>query len=149
MDIQSTLLELAPYNINFNIYNGNVVVGITYPEKWSVNKPDNKDIVFDKDVQSSNVYYYCAPLSVDMQIIFDYIEATIQYNKELDLKIELYKEKIKELQDIFQEESLDVLKTLSFQLKKPKMKKKSVQPSLSTATDIITETIENDDDNNS
>ena len=86
MNIQETLLKLADYNASFRIFNGNTIVGITYPEKWQILKPSNKEIIFDHDLQDVNTYYYFAPLSLDIMMIFDCINLTITFNQELELK---------------------------------------------------------------
>ncbi len=124
MNIQETLLKLADYNASFRIFNGNTIVGITYPEKWQILKPNNKEIIFDHDLQDVNTYYYCAPLSLDIMMIFDCINLTITFNQELELKTKLFQRKIKELQTIFTEQPLEILNTLTFEFNYSKKKKK-------------------------
>ena len=124
MDLQERLIELSEYGISFNVANGNFVVKIQYPKDWSIFQPINNDIGFYRDENNELLYYYVAPVTISIEEIFASIDEIFDYNKELELKVKLFKEKMTELQEIFSKESLEVLNTLEFKLKKKKDKQK-------------------------
>ena len=121
MDLQERLIELSEYGANLNVANGNFVIKIKYDSKWSIIQPDGDEIAFYRDENDSSVYYYVAPVSISIDKIFAAIDETIDYNKELEQKVVLFKQKMEELQDIFAKESLEVLNTLEFKVKKKKV----------------------------
>ena len=123
MDLQEKLIELSEYNVSFNVANGNFVIKVKYNDKWTIIKPDNNDIAFYRDESDDSIYYYVAPITISIDKLFLAIDETIEYNRELELKVELFKNKMVELQEIFAQESLDVLNTLEFKIRKKKTKK--------------------------
>lgn len=123
MDLQEKLIELSEYSVNFNVANGNFVIKVKYNDEWSIIKPDNNDIAFYRDENDDSVYYYVAPITISLDKLFLAIDETIEYNRELELKVELFRNKMAELQEIFAQESLDVLNTLEFKIKKKKRDK--------------------------
>ena len=122
MTIQETLLEFSPYNIDFKMQNGWFIIGLNYSSEWSIIEPQNKNI---EHVVKDNRHYYGAKLE-DNKLLdetFELIRSTIIYNKDLEKKVELFQEKVKELQDIFSVETYEDLLSLEFKLKKKKGKK--------------------------
>lgn len=143
MNLQEKLISLSEYKLGFNIYNGHVVININYPTEWTIIKPEDDDITF---AQENSIYYYSAPI-IQMQNIFEVIETTIEFNKEMEKKLELFKLKQKELQEIFAEESYEILETLSFTLKKKKKvaKKTPKKEDVKMNNEIIQDTQNNED----
>lgn len=128
MDLQEKLIELSGYGVTFNVANNNFVIKIKYDENWSIIQPEGNDIAFYRDEANNSVYYYVAPITVSIDKLFSAIDETIEYNQELELKVKLFREKMTELQELFTKESLEVLKTLEFKVKKKRDKvKKSKQ----------------------
>ena len=123
MTIQDNLKEFAPYNIDFKINNEWFVVGVEFSKKWQIIVPQNNLI---EHIEKLDRHYYCAPLSdVEVDEVFDCIRETISYNKDMERKIELFQEKINELQDLFSVLDYDELCTIEFKTKKKKKKNKS------------------------
>ena len=56
------------------------------------------------------------------------INSTIDYNIDLELKLELFKETTQKLQELFANEKLEVLKTIQFKVTKKKEKTKTEAP---------------------
>ena len=128
MDLQEKLIELSGYGVTFNVANNNFVIKIKYDDNWSIIQPEGNDIAFYRDESNNSVYYYVAPITVSIDKLFSAIDETIEYNQELELKVKLFREKMTELQELFTKESLEVLKTLEFKVKKKRDKiKKSKQ----------------------
>ena len=125
MDLQEKLIELSEYGVSFNVASGNFVIKIKYNSNWTIIQPDGNEIAFYRDENDDSVYYYVASVTTSIDKIFFAIDETIEYNRELELKVELFKEKMSELQEIFAQEPLDVLRTLEFKIKKKKKKEKT------------------------
>lgn len=127
MDLQDKIVSLSEYKLSFQTSNDNFIISIIYKDKWAVIEPANKDIGFFKDDKTPNKYYYVAKLSDSegLQCIFDTINETIIYNKELEAKISLIKEKCDELYQIFMDKPLEELQTLQFVTKPQPRKKKA------------------------
>ena len=62
-----------------------------------------------------------------MEDLFNLIDATIEYNLDLQKKLILFKEKTEELQEIFSNEDYETLKTIEFKITKKEAKKKTVK----------------------
>jgi hypothetical protein len=62
-------------------------------------------------------------MEVGFEKVFEAIEDTISFNEVALLKQQLFMEKIKELQILFEDEPLDVLETIEFKYKKRKGRK--------------------------
>lgn len=133
MNLQEKIISLSEYKLGFNIYSGHTIINVTYPKEWSVIKPENQEITFAQDEVNTETYFYSAPITFDIKNIFDCIETTIEFNKEMEKKIQLFQEKQKELQNIFIEESYETLETLTFSFKKKRKIQKSTQ------TEIVVE----------
>lgn len=125
MNLQDKLISLSDYKIGFTMYDEKFLISITYKDTWSVIMPEDKEITFMKDEKHDNIFYYTTPLNGDpqhLQHIFDTIDETIAYNKELEEKVVLFNEKIEEMQDLFSKKSIDELRTMEFTFKTSKRK---------------------------
>lgn len=123
-DWENRLKELSGYDIGFEIKQGYYHISIVFDEKWEILEPDNESIYVEK---RNGVYHYIAPAdSVTIAEMFKTVDATIDYNMDLQRKLLLFKKKTEELQEIFANESLEVLETIEFKygLKKKEQPKK-------------------------
>lgn len=114
MNIQERLVSLSKFNAGLNMVNGNFIVTITFDPNWDVIEPTGDDVVFERDERNPNMYYYAAPMSMDINVIFSSIDETIEYNRELERKVELFTKKHAELVELFKNETYENLKTLTF-----------------------------------
>lgn len=114
--LQGKINNIQPYFRSVEIKESFYILRVVYPNKWSgYNRDDEKIKTAKSDNSNENEWFYYADIeSVDLNEIFDLIEETIVTNQEMYQKIELMKIKMSELKDIFQEESLEKLKTLQF-----------------------------------
>jgi hypothetical protein len=111
-DWENRLKELSDYDIGFEIKQGYYHISIVFDEKWEVLEPDNESIYVEK---RNGVYHYIAPSdSVTIAEMFKTVDATIEYNMDLQKKLILFKKKTEELQEIFAKETLEVLETIEF-----------------------------------
>lgn len=152
MNLQDKLIELAPYNVGCKIMDGYFLITIVFKPKWTI--IDVEDPKIECGLQG-DTYCYCAPVEGDyIDKVFEVIDETIQYNLDLQKKVELFQAKIKELQQIFAEQDLETLETIEFTFKKPKRKyvkttkkdKKKVEQSVLEEKDEDTDTENNSND---
>ena len=118
MTLQDSLKEFAPYNIDIKMTQGWLIVGMTYKKSWQILKPLNELI---EQRENDDRIYYCAPMNqVDADDVFVSIRATINYNIDMEKKVELFQVKVNELQNIFSELDYEELVTIEFKYKKKK-----------------------------
>ena len=118
MTLQDSLKEFAPYNIDIKMIQGWLIVGMTYKKSWQILKPLNELI---EQRENDDRIFYCAPLNqVDADDVFVSIRDTINYNIDMEKKVELFQAKVNELQNIFSELDYEELVTIEFKYKKKK-----------------------------
>ena len=123
-DWENKLKELSGYDIGFEIKQGYYHISIVFDEDWNILEPDNESIYVEK---RNGVYHYIAPAdNVTIAEMFKTVDTTIEYNIDLQKKLLLFKKKTEELQEIFANETLEVLETIEFKygLKKKEQPKK-------------------------
>ena len=124
MTLNEQLIRLSSYKINFNIYEGTVIISLEYPKDWTVLEINSSDI---QTTSENGRQFYWVPLQMDVEKVFELIDETIEYNKDIEAKSELFKQKIDEMRKIFLEEDLQTLRTMEFKMKKKKLPKKKWQ----------------------
>ena len=118
MTLQDSLKVFAPYNIDIKMIQGWLIVGMTYKKSWQILKPLNELI---EQRENDDRIYYCAPMNqVDADDVFVSIRDTINYNIDMEKKVELFQVKVNELQNIFSELDYEELVTIEFKYKKKK-----------------------------
>ena len=125
MDFEKSLKDLSCYNISFEIKEGYYHVSLVFKENW--------EIISDNDLisivnRNGRTHYIGATDSVTIDDIFKLINSTIDYNTDLELKLELFKETTQKLQELFANEKLEVLKTIQFKVTRKKEKAKTETP---------------------
>lgn len=123
MTLNEQLIHLSSYKINFNIYEGTVIISLEYPKDWTILEINSSDI---QTTSENGRQFYWVPLQMDVEKVFELIDETIEYNKDIEAKSELFKQKIDEMRKIFLEEDLQTLRTMEFKMKKKKLPKKKV-----------------------
>ena len=115
--------ELKDYLCRIEVADGMLIVRVRLKKGWKVMKNLDQDfpITITKDDKTPDEYLYWAKNdNVTLDDVFDYVEKTIDYNRSLELKVELLMKKVSELTDIFNRENdLEVLEKLRFVYGKP------------------------------
>lgn len=125
MKLRDRINNNIEYDPSIEMTGGLNIVRVTYPDKWRVYANDDESIKVAQSETTANEWYYYANADVvDVEDIFDLIEHTVKFNKEVAKKIKLLNEKIEELKELFSETSLDELETLEFVMEKPKKKER-------------------------
>lgn len=142
MTLQDSLKEFAPYNIDIKMMQGWLIVGMTYKKSWQILKPLNELI---EQRENDDRIYYCAPMNqVDADDVFVSIRDTINYNIDMEKKVELFQVKVNELQNIFSELDYEELVTVEFKYKKKKKANKK-QSQKAIEEEIPENTVEESD----
>lgn len=121
MRLNEQLKRLSDYKVGFNIYEGTIIISVVYPDKWTVLEPKNEKIQTTKDADRT---YYWIGMDVNVDDIFQLIDETVAYNREIEEKAALFKAKIVEMQQVFIDNDLDSLRNLEFTLRKKTERKK-------------------------
>jgi hypothetical protein len=111
--IQKRLNDLQPYVAGIRFVQSVAVVDVVFKEGWNI--PESKTVHKEQSEQDPNYYLsYSEKEGIGFDELLDYVEGIIKINIEREVKQELLKIKVKELQIVFKENSLDRLKTLKF-----------------------------------
>lgn len=112
------------------------LVGISFDKKWQIVQPSEESgvsCVAGNDGESQ--FYYFAPIECGLNAIFDCIDETIHYNEDVEKKVNLLREKVLELQELFAEKPYEWLVNLQFVYEPPKKEKsKRGRPKKETTT---------------
>lgn len=147
MDIEAKINELSDLGVSFQITGNYYHVVIKYKDNWKIINGDDRLIHVEK--RDKNTHYIGSKDEVSLSEIFKLIDETIEFNRDIELKLELFKTYTQQLQEIFAKETYKTLKTLKFSLKKPKsvkkIKKEQDKPLENTeqSTDIVPQKNEN------
>ena len=150
MNIKERIEKIHNYfnSMNLSSENGIIYIRVQFPKGWGCSEVTEHNFNV-KSVQDEipGYFYFFADMEVGFDKVFDAIEYNIQFNEEAQAKVGLLKEKIEELKYIFENEDIDVLKTLEFKYKKKKpktIKKQNTQIKTieENSEDIIEENIE-------
>ena len=101
------------------------LVGINFDNKWQIVEPSEEtgvSCVAGNDGESQ--FYYFTPIENGVNVIFDCIDETIHYNEDVEKKLNLFKVKVAELQELFATKDYDYLSHLQFTYELPKKGKR-------------------------
>ena len=108
-----------------------IYVIVQFPPKWMIDKTleETYGISIVQGNEYAGQYYFCAEMSVGFDALFDAIDDNIEKMKTAQERANLLKEKVMELREIFENEGITIesLRTLTFNYKQPKPKKKPIK----------------------
>ena len=148
--LQERMRDMAPYFRGIDMYNEALIVRVVYPNKWKAyNSSDGLIKAAPSENNKNEIWYYANSKDCDFDTIFNLVEETIKANNEIHLKLELLKDKIEELKELFSKKSYEELTTMRFifdlnaKQEKPKRKytkrKKDAQKAQDEATEPISQ----------
>lgn len=124
LQVENYISKIGEYFEGIERYNDALIVRVKLPERWGVYPSSDERIkVAPSEEVPNEYYYYGSSNDVNLEDIFQLILETIQMNKDVLLKIELLKEKVQELKELFDTKPLEELKTLKFVTEQPKKTK--------------------------
>jgi len=127
ISFEKRMLEYAKYGISMRTTSDAsgveyYVVTIAFSPKWDVVESQDEKV---RCVSQSNngEYVYFTEVTNGLECIFSSIEETIEYNEDVEKKIQLLREKIGELQELFANETYEKLQYLTFAISEPTKKR--------------------------
>lgn len=146
MGIKERIEKLGSFFISMNLSaeNNIIYVLVNFPKSWGCSEitEHNFNVKYVRDEMPGQFYFF-ANMEIGFDKIFDAIEYNIAFNQDAEAKVNLLREKINELKDIFETEDIETLKTLEFKLKKKKTKKKNTNDEKDGCFENCPESIEN------
>lgn len=125
MNIKERINKLGMYFSSMNVAaeNNIIYVRVQFPKGWGCSEltEHNFNVKTVKD-EIPGYFYFFAELEIGFEKVFDAIDFNIRFNEEAQIKVNLLREKIEELKNIFETEEIDTLKTLEFKYKKKREK---------------------------
>lgn len=106
--------QILPYITIFQNEGGNYIIWVNFSDKWTVTSNNDGKIkaVWNRDMKSW--VYQARQEDVKFDDLCDYIQYTIDINKEAEAKCKLFEAKKQELHELFQNKSLRELEGLDF-----------------------------------
>lgn len=144
MNIKERIERLGMYFHSMNVAaeNNIIYVRVQFPKGWGCSELTEYNFnVKSVTDEIPGYFYFFANMEIGFDKIFDAIEFNIQFNEEAQAKVSLLREKIEELKDIFENEDINVLKTLEFKYKKKKPKSIKVQKAVTEESKEIVEPV--------
>lgn len=114
--MQNRINSIKEYFVGFNIAENVAYVKVVFPETWSVTSNEILDSTFKVNSVSDNdggIYFY-SDMNEGITNLFDAIDFTIEFNKDMERKSQLFLEKLEELKSLFSTLTLEELTTLEF-----------------------------------
>lgn len=124
MTLQERIKKNEVYFRGMEIVNNTAIIKVLYGEKWGAYpSPDEKIKVAKSDEVPNEWFYYSDYTYTVIDEIFDLIEETIDMNLSAIERLGLFNQKMEELKELFANESLSKLKTLTFYFEEEKPKR--------------------------
>jgi hypothetical protein len=115
MDVNERIRNVGKYFAMFNVHDGVVCVGVRFPDKWTLFDAQTICDEFNIQIKSKDgVTFFLCDINDGFDPVFDAVDFIIEQNKSLEEKTNLLKQKVEELRTLFEQESLEKLKTLQF-----------------------------------
>lgn len=135
--LQDEILKISDYFQSIEYYGDALIVKVKFPPEWKVYPSDNNSVKPAKSDDGYIFYYGDSTEGVTLEDIFALINDTISTNKSVALKIELLKNKIEELKELFTSTPLEELYNLKFIIEEKKKSKRSYNRKKKTENDNI------------
>ena len=135
MNIQDRINNISEYFIGMQMSTEDNIVYVRtrFPDKWVISEllEDNFKVRGIQD-KKNNTQFFFTNIENGFDAVFDAIDFTIQMNKSALERLDLFKEKVEELKELFDTEEIEKLRRLEFTFKKVEKKKnkKTKEPEL-------------------
>lgn len=144
MNYIEKIKNIGDYFRSSNVIEGSICIVVEFPNNWLM--PDEKVLKETYNIElviNDGFFYFMTEIENGEDCLFSAIEDIIQSNRDLEAKLELLDKKVAELREIFAEEPLEKLQTLTFTFdKKVKpIKKKTKIETASEPKDNITSNV--------
>lgn len=147
--MQKRIEKITTFFKGFNITDGIAYVVVSFPKTWQIPSGEVLSTEFKVSVaEDEGGTYFFTQYTNGIELVFDAVDFVIEFNRDLELKTNLFKEKMDELKRIFMSESLETLKTLKIEFKqatKKTSRKKNVSKKVNKVDDIVTSEVNTED----
>ena len=124
MTLQERIKKNEVYFRGMEIVNNTAIIKVLYGEKWGAYPSPDERIKVAKSEEVPNEWFYFSDYTYTViDEIFDLIEETIDMNLSAIERLGLFNQKMEELKELFANESLVKLKTLTFHFEEEKPKR--------------------------
>ena len=148
MNIQDRINNISEYFIGMQMSTEDNIVYVRtrFPDKWVISEllEDNFKVRGIQD-KKNNTQFFFTNIENGFDVVFDAIDFTIQMNKSALERLDLFKEKVEELKELFDSEEIEKLRRLEFTFKK--QEKKTRKKKVAVVEDIEPEYIAQVTDN--
>jgi hypothetical protein len=117
--IQARLDSLKPYLVGFRYVEGIQLVEVTLKKGWVI--PESEVIKREALDGENNYMFYTDMGDIDLDVMLDYIQTIIDINIQREKKFQLLKDKVAELQVLFNDNTYDTLLKLNFTFGEPEL----------------------------
>ena len=122
--LQDRIKKNEKYFRGMEIINNTVIIKVLYGDKWGAYGREDGSIKVAKSEEIPNEWFYYADYNYDaIDLIFDLVEETVDMNLSAIERIDFFNKKMEELKEICSNTPLNILKTLTFQMKEEKKSK--------------------------
>ena len=148
MNIQERIKNISEYFVGMQMSTEDNVVYVRtrFPDKWVISEllEDNFNVRGIQD-KKNNTQFFFTNIENGFDVVFDAIDFTIQMNKSALERLELFKEKVEELKELFDTEEIEKLRRIEFTFKKQekKSRKKKVAVVEHNEPEYITQVTDN------
>ena len=115
--IQKRMSSLQPYVIGIRYADGVAVVDAVFKDGWIVPTSDIIQIVKSEELEQYYMFY-SEKEGIGIDELLDFAENVVSLNREREEKLQLLKNKVQELKDLFNKTPLNKLKGLKFTIGK-------------------------------
>lgn len=116
MTIQEKLDSLQPYVVGIRYIKGVPIIEVILKRDWSI--PEINNVTITRAENEDNYYYFFSEdNSITIDKLLEYVETVIKVNIEKEEKYALLKAKVEEMKVLFEDNSLEKLKTMEFSFK--------------------------------
>jgi ATP-dependent Lon protease len=120
MNLYKELINIFPYLVSIRKLENYVSIDIEFPKTWKYPKKyvDEKTIIEQKSQKEEFRFFSFATAfdETSLNVLFTNINGIVKYNKEREEKEFLLEEKMKQLRSFFEQNKLDDLKSLEFNI---------------------------------
>ena len=147
--MQKRIEKISSFFKGFNITDGIAYVVVSFPKAWQIPSGEVLSTEFKTSVaEDDNGTYFFTQYINGIELVFDAVDFVIEFNRDLEAKTNLFKEKMDELKNIFMSESLETLKTLKIEFKqatKKNTKKKNTSKKNEKVDNVVASEIKTED----
>jgi hypothetical protein len=122
--LKDRILKISDFfrTMNVDSTSNIIYVLVEFQKGWACSELTEPNFNVSTVRENDTQFYFFAHMDVGFEKIFDAIDYNIKFNQDAQVKVELLKEKISLLKNIFEEEDITVLRTLEFKYKKKKQR---------------------------